>query len=481
MTDKTAYPPLHLFIAGEWIAAEARETQGVANPATGEILGALPMATPEDLDRAVAAASEGFRLWRKTPVLDRAAVLHRAAAILRERVEADARAMTLEQGKPLAQARVELSSAADWFNWYAEEARRSYGRTIPARTPSTTLRVEREPVGVVAAFTPWNFPASQAARKLAPALAVGCSCILKPSEETPASGLALARALDEAGLPKGVLNVVFGVPAEVSSHLIAAPEVRKVSFTGSTAVGKLIAAQAASGLKRVTLELGGHAPVIVFDDVDVDWAAQLSATAKLRNAGQVCTSPTRFLVQAKIHDRFVEALTAAMAKAKVGDGLEAGTEVGPLANPRRIEALDTLVEDATAQGAGLRTGGHRIGNAGNFWAPTVLAEPSLASRVMNEEPFGPIALTRRFTEPEEAVAEANRLNYGLAAYGLTRDPARAALLRRDIETGLMGLNTFAVTWPETPFGGVKDSGYGSEGGSEGLEAYLVTKFVSEAG
>jgi succinate-semialdehyde dehydrogenase/glutarate-semialdehyde dehydrogenase len=476
----TDYPPLALFIAGEWIGAEARAGEPVVNPATGEVLGQLPHATTADLDRAVEAAAAGFRRWRATPVMERAAVLRRAAALIRERLEADARTLTLEQGKPLAQARVELASSADWFEWYAEEARRSYGRLIPGRTPGATLRVAREPVGVIAAFTPWNFPASQAARKLAPALAVGCACILKPSEETPGAALALARALDDAGLPKGVLNVVFGVPAEVSSHLIACAEVRKVSFTGSTAVGKLIARQASAGLKRVTLELGGHAPVVVFDAVDVEAAAKASATAKLRNAGQVCTSPTRFLVQAKVHDRFVEALTAAMAATKVGDGLDPASEMGPLANPRRIEALSGLIEDATAQGASLRTGGQRLGNVGEFFAPTVLADAPLAARVMNDEPFGPIALTRRFDEPEEAIAEANRLPYGLAAYAFTRDSSRAELIRRDIESGLVGLNTFAVTWPETPFGGVKESGYGSEGGSEGLEAYLVTKFMSEA-
>jgi succinate-semialdehyde dehydrogenase/glutarate-semialdehyde dehydrogenase len=412
--------------------------------------------------------------------MERVAVLRRAAALIRDRIETDAVTLTLEQGKPLAQAKVELASSADWFEWYAEEARRNYGRIIPGRTATATLRVAKEPVGVVAAFTPWNFPASQAARKLAPALAVGCSCIIKPSEETPGAALALVRALDDAGLPKGVVNVVFGVPAEVSTHLMAAPQVRKVSFTGSTAVGKLIARQASDGPKRVTLELGGHGPVVVFDDIDIDWAAKLSATAKLRNAGQVCTSPTRFLVQKKVHDRFVEALTAAMAATRVGDGLDPAAEMGPLVNARRVESVSALIEGAKAHGGEVLTGGERIGNAGNFFKPTVIADAPLASRIMNDEPFGPIALTRAFDEPEEAIAEANRLPYGLAAYAFTRDTARAELIRRDIESGLVGLNTFAVTWPETPFGGVKDSGYGSEGGSEGLEAYLVTKFMSEA-
>lgn len=475
-----AYPDLQLLVAGEWIGASSRETMPVVNPATEETLGALPVATAADLARALEAAETAGRKWAATPAAERSAVLRKAAQILRGRIDEDAVTLTREQGKPLAQAKVELASAADWFDWYAEEARRSYGRLIPARAAGATLRVTREPVGITVLLTPWNFPASQAARKLAPALAVGCSCILKPSEETPGPAIALARALDDAGLPKGVLSVVFGDPAEVSGQLIAAPQTRKVSFTGSTAVGKLIARQAAEGLKRVTLELGGHAPVIVFDDVDVDWAAKLSATAKLRNAGQVCTSPTRFLVQSKVHDRFVEALAEAMSAARVGDGLDPETEVGPMANPRRVEAMERLVADAQAQGGRLAAGGSRRGNAGWFFEPTVIADAPLSAAAMNEEPFGPLALTRRFDEPEEALSEANRLPYGLAAYAFTRDSARAELARRGVESGLVGLNTFAVTWPETPFGGVKESGYGSEGGSEGLDAYLVTKFVSEA-
>ncbi len=474
------YPALQLLVAGEWIDASARETLAVVNPATDQTLGALPMATADDLDRAVEAAAGAFKAWRAINALERGAVLKRAAAIIRANLDRDAVTLTLEQGKPLAQARVELASSADWFEWYAEEARRSYGRVIPARLPGGRVEVVREPVGPVAAFAPWNFPASQMARKLAAALAAGCPVIAKPAEETPGAALAIARALVEAGLPKGALSVVFGVPSEVSARLIAAPAIRKVSFTGSTAVGRLIAGQAAAGLKRVTLELGGHAPVIVFDDVDPEAAARACAVAKLRNAGQVCTSPTRFLVQDKIHDRFVDALGRAMAATTVGDGLDPGVEMGPLANPRRIEAMRVLAAYAVAAGGRLLTGGERIGNVGNFWAPTLIADAPPQARVMNEEPFGPLALTHRFTEPEAALAEANRLPYGLAAYAFTRDAARAQLVRGGIESGLVGLNTFSVTWPETPFGGVKDSGYGSEGGSEGLEAYLVTKLVSEA-
>lgn len=474
-----AYPPLHLFIAGEWIPAAERETLAVTDPATGRVIGALPMATKADLDRALAAAESGFREWRKVSAFERGKVLRRAADLLRDGMDIFAAQLTLEQGKPLAQARVELSASADFFDWYAEEARRAYGRLIPPRTEGAVLTVLHEPVGPVAAFSPWNFPASQLARKLAPALAAGCSCVVKPAEETPATALALARVLDQAGLPKGVLNMVFGVPSEISAHLIGAPQIRKISFTGSTAVGRLIGRLAADEVKRATLELGGHAPVILFDDIDAERAARLCATAKLRNAGQVCTAPTRFLVQDGIHDRFVAAFRDALASTKVGNGLDPETEMGPLANDRRIAAMETLTADAAAKGGRLLTGGTRQSDQGFFWAPTLIADMPEDALAMTEEPFGPLALVRRFAQPGQAIAEANRLPYGLAAYAFSNDRGRIALVREEIESGLVGINSFAVTWPETPFGGVKASGIGSEGGSEGLDAYLVTKFLSE--
>jgi succinate-semialdehyde dehydrogenase/glutarate-semialdehyde dehydrogenase len=479
MTSRADYSPLALFIAGEWIA-EGRETQPVINPATGEALAALPLATPEDLDRAVQAASTSFKTWQRVSALERGAILRRAADILRDEVEANAAVLTLEQGKPLAHALTEWAACADAFDWAAEEARRIYGRVIPSRVAGMTLQALREPVGPVAAFAPWNFPASQVARKLAPALAAGCTVVIKPSEETPGSALALARALEKAGLPPGVLNVVFGRPADVAERLIQAPDIRKVSFTGSTPVGRLIAAQAAAGLKRVTLELGGHAPVLVFDDADVEAAVSLSARFKLRNTGQMCNAPTRFLVQRKVHDQFVAALGAAMAAVPVGDGMDPATVMGPLSNPRRVEAMAALAADAVDRGGRLVTGGTAPSRPGYFWPPTLIDGAPLDCRAMNEEPFGPLALTRRFDEPEEAFAEANRLPYGLAAYVFTQSLALADRARRELECGLVGLNTFAVTWAETPFGGIKDSGYGSEGGSEGLDAYLTTKFVSQA-
>ena len=473
------YPDLHLFVAGEWIAAGRRDTIPVLNPASGEVIGMLPMATAADLDRAAASAADAFKSWRRTSPMERSRILRDAARLMRERMEADARTMTLEQGKPLAQSRSELAASADCFDWYAEEGRRAYGRVIPARNPDAMLTVLREPVGPVAAFTPWNFPASQVARKLAPALAAGCTCVVKPSEETPGSALAIIRALDDVGLPKGVLHLVFGVPGEVAEHLIAAPEIRKVSFTGSTQIGKLIGKLAADGVKRTTLELGGHAPVIIFDDADIEAAAKLSAAVKTRNAGQACISPTRFLVQDAVHDRFVAAFKQALEAVTIGDGLDKSSDMGPLANKRRVDAMDSLTLDAVAQGGVPVLAGKRIGNAGNFWSPTLIADAPLTARANIDEPFGPFALTRRFSRDEEAIAEANRLPYGLAAYAFTKDRGRAGLVRREVESGLIGINSYAVTWPETPFGGVKESGYGSEGGAEGLDVYLSVKFISE--
>jgi succinate-semialdehyde dehydrogenase/glutarate-semialdehyde dehydrogenase len=477
MTD---HPAPRLLIAGEWLDAAGRETIPVMDPATGDVLTHLPVASRADVDRAAEAAAASFPAWRDRPVIERSAMLRRAAVLMRERSEAVAVTLTREQGKPLAQSRSELAASADVFDFYAEEMRRTFGRIIPSRNASTRLDVLREPVGPVAAFTPWNFPASQAARKLAPALAAGCTCVIKGAEETPGAVVAMVEALVDAGLPDGVLNLVFGVPHEVSQQLIAHPAIRKISFTGSTAIGKLIARQAADHVKRVTLELGGHAPVLVCDDADAEQAGRLGAVAKFRNAGQVCIAPTRFLVQDKVHDRFVTAFAGAMAKMRVGNGLDPATDMGPLANGRRDEAIGALTDDAIAAGARLVAGGTRLSNAGNFRAPTLLADVPIDCRAMNEEPFGPLALIRRFDSLDEAVEEANRLPYGLAAYAFTRDRERIARLRREIESGMIGINGFAISWPETPFGGVKESGYGSEGGSEGLDAYLSTKFVAEA-
>ncbi len=475
------YPDVLLLIDGVWTKAEGGRSLPVANPATGETNGTVAHASRGDLDRALEAADKGFRVWRKISAYDRAKVMRKAADLLRERVDAIARLMTLEQGKPLAEAKGETLAGADVIDWFAEEARRAYGRVVPARAEGIYQLVLKEPVGPVAAFAPWNFPINQVVRKVSAALAAGCSIIVKAPEETPASPAELLRCFVDAGVPAGVLNLVFGVPAEISEYLIPHPVIRKISFTGSTAVGKQLAALAGAHMKRVTMELGGHAPAIVFADADMDAATRILSTNKLRNAGQVCISPTRFLVQEGVYDAFVEQFTARIKAAKVGDGLEAGTTMGPLANPRRIAAMETFIGDAVQRGATLRTGGNRIGNKGNFFEPTVLTDVPKDARIMNEEPFGPVAVISRFGTFDEVVAEANRLPFGLASYAYTRSAKTANAIAAAVEAGMMSINHHGLALPEVPFGGVKDSGYGSEGGLEAIEAYLNTKFVSQAG
>ena len=406
--------------------------------------------------------------------------MRKAAELLRGRADAVAAIMVREQGKPLAEAKVETLSAPDNIEWMAEEGRRSYGRVIPARLPGVYQMSLREPVGVVAAFTPWNFPINQAVKKIAAALAAGCAIIVKGPEETPASVAELLRAFHDAGLPPGVVQLVYGVPAEISSYLIPHPTVRKISFTGSTAVGKQLAGLAGQHMKRVTMELGGHAPAIIFDDANLDVATQVLAANKFRNAGQVCIAPTRFLVQERVYEEFVGRFTAAAESVRVGNGLEPGTTMGPLANDRRVQAMKGFIADAVQHGGTVRTGGGRIGNKGNFFQPTVMTDVPTDARVMNEEPFGPLAVMVPFREVEEAVSEANRLAYGLAAYAYTSSATRASKVAAAVESGMMAINHHGLALPETPFGGVKDSGYGSEGGVEGLEAYLSTKFVTQA-
>jgi succinate-semialdehyde dehydrogenase/glutarate-semialdehyde dehydrogenase len=475
------YPDVSLFIDGAWTAAAAGRTIRVVNPATGGAIGSVAHADKGDLDHALEAAEKGFRAWRKVSAYDRSKVMRKAADLLRQRVDAIALLMTLEQGKPLAEAKVETLLSADIIDWFGEEAGRTYGRVIPARTEGVYELVVKEPVGPVAAFTPWNFPINQVVRKVSAALAAGCSVIIKAPDETPASPAELIRAFADAGVPAGVLNLVYGVPSEISEYLITHPVIRKVSFTGSTVVGKQLAALAGAYMKRVTMELGGHAPAIVFDDVDVDLASHRLTAGKLRNAGQACTAPTRFLVQERIYGVFVEKFTKALHATQVGDGLETDTQMGPLANPRRLAAMEALIGDAVKRGARVQTGGHRIGKQGNFFEPTVLTDVPQDAQIMNEEPFGPVALIAPFSSFDEVVTEANRLPYGLAAYAYTRSARTANAIAASVETGMMSINHYGLALPETPFGGVKDSGYGSEGGPEAIEAYLVTKFVSQAG
>jgi succinate-semialdehyde dehydrogenase / glutarate-semialdehyde dehydrogenase len=475
------YANIQLFIDGAWTAGASGRTLPVVNPATGGAIGTVAHAELADLDRALEAADRGFRAWRRVSAFERYKLMRKAAVLVRERADTIAPLMTMEQGKPLAEAKLETLAGADIIDWFAEEGRRAYGRVIPARAEGVHQLVIKEPVGPVAAFTPWNFPINQAVRKLSAALAAGCSIIIKAPEETPASPAELIRAFAEAGVPPGVINLVYGNPAEISGHLIPHPVIRKMSFTGSVAVGKQLAALAGSHMKRTTMELGGHAPVIIFDDADIDAAAKTMAFMKYRNAGQVCISPTRFLVQERVYASFVEKFVAGAKAIKVGDGLEKTTKMGPLANKRRQQAVEAHVEDAKKCGGKVLAGGYPIGEKGNFFEPTVIAELPKEAMAMNQEPFGPLAIINRFGSFEDAVAEANRLPYGLAAYAWTRSARTATAIAAEVETGMMTVNHLGLALPEVPFGGVKDSGYGSEGGSEAIEAYLNPKFVSLSG
>jgi succinate-semialdehyde dehydrogenase/glutarate-semialdehyde dehydrogenase len=475
------YPEVSLHIDGAWGKGSGGRSQKVLNPATGEAVGTVPYAEKADLDRALAAADKGFKAWRKVSAFDRYKLMRKAADILRGRADEIAQAMTLEQGKPVMEAKMETLAGGDVIDWFAEEGRRAYGRVIPARMEGVYQLVIKEPVGPVAAFTPWNFPINQAVRKISAAIATGCSVILKGPEETPASCAALVQAYIDAGLPPGVLNLVFGVPAEISEYLIPHPIIRKISFTGSTPVGKHLAALAGKHMKRVTMELGGHAPAIVFDDADVDTAVKILSANKFRNAGQVCVSPTRFLVQEKVYGQFVDKFVAAAKALKVGDGLDKDTRMGPLANIRRVEAMEAFVADAVSKGAKVQTGGKRIGNKGFFFEPTVMTDVPQEARIMNEEPFGPVAPIAPFKDFESVVAEANRLPYGLAAYAYTKSAKTANAIGAAVESGMVSINHHGLALPEVPFGGMKDSGYGSEGGSEAIEGYLNTKFVTQAG
>jgi succinate-semialdehyde dehydrogenase/glutarate-semialdehyde dehydrogenase len=474
------YPNVLLHIDGKWRGSASGKTIPVLDPATEETIGTVAHADITDLDEALAAADRGFKQWRAIAAIDRAKIMHKAAALMRERADMIAVLMVLEQGKTLSEAKREVFSSAEVIEWFAEEGRRAYGRIIPARAPGASLHVLKEPVGPVAAFTPWNFPINQVARKLSAALAAGCSIIVKAPEETPASPAELIRAFVDAGVPAGVINLIFGVPVEISQYLIPHPIIRQVSFTGSTSVGKQLAGLAGLHMKRVAMELGGHAPAIVFDDADVTKAAEILSVAKYRNAGQICISPTRFLVQEGVYKQFVEEFIAGTNKIKVGNGLERDSTMGALANPRRVTAIEELVQDATVKGAKLAAGGHRVGNKGYFFEPTVMTEVPREARAMNVEPFGPLALISPFSTFDEVVTEANRLPFGLASYAFTRSTNTAAAIGSAFESGMVSINSFGLGLPETPFGGVKDSGYGSEGGTEAMDSYLNTKFINQS-
>jgi succinate-semialdehyde dehydrogenase / glutarate-semialdehyde dehydrogenase len=474
----TPYSELKLHIDGEWIAAGSRRTHRVINPANGATLGELPLVDAADMDRALQAAERGYRLWKKATAEERGRVLKGAANLIRQRVDHIARVATLEEGKTLAETRVEALVTANLFEFYGEECRRTYGRVL-VRPTGTRSMVVKEPVGPVAAFAPWNFPIANPGRKLGAPIAAGCSVILKPAEEAPASAIEVVRALLDAGLPPGVCQLVFGVPDEVSRHLLASPIIRKLSFTGSTAVGKHLLTLAAATVKRTTMELGGHSPVIVFDDADLGRTVEMLATAKFRNSGQVCVSPTRFYIQEGIYDRFVAAFTERVRKVNVGDGLLDTSHMGPMANPRRPAAMEGFIADATSHGAKVHTGGERHGKEGLFFQPTVISDVPLHARIMNEEPFGPVAVLAPFATFDEVVEKANRLPYGLAAYAFTESAKRAMLIGDAIESGMVGINAVVMAAVDSPFGGVKESGFGSEDGPEGLAACLVTKTIHQ--
>jgi succinate-semialdehyde dehydrogenase/glutarate-semialdehyde dehydrogenase len=474
----TEYPSLHMLIAGERVSGGGRRTHPVVNPATGETLAELPLADAADLDRALETAQRGFKLWRKSTPQQRAAVLQGAARLMLERQEDLARIATLEQGKTLAESRIEVLMNVGLFQFYAGEVFRLYGRAL-VRPEGMRSTVTHEPVGPVAAFAPWNFPLGNPGRKLGAPIAAGCSVILKAAEETPASALGVLQCLLDAGLPPEVAQAVFGVPDEVSRHLLGSPVIRKLSFTGSTVVGKHLAKLAAEDMKRTTMELGGHGPVLVFGDSDLDQVLDTVVPHKYRNAGQVCVSPTRFIVEESVYDRFRTGFAERARAVTVGNGLEDGIRMGPMANPRRPEAMERLIGDAVAKGAMLHTGGERIGNAGYFYAPSVLSDIPLEAVIMNEEPFGPVALINRFGGEDAMIAEANRLPYGLAAYAWTKDGKRQQRLAREIEAGMVGINTTMIGGADAPFGGVRWSGHGSEDGPEGVLACMVTKAVHE--
>jgi len=475
-----SYPKLELFIGGSWIDSPSETNTEVLDPATGEVLGLMPHATDAQLGEAVESAGNAFQKWRATSPYERAAILSKCASLMRDRSDYLAQLITSELGKPSREAKAEVETAAGIFAWDAEEGRRAYGRIIPARQAGIRQSVVREPVGPIAAFSPWNAPLITPSRKISGALAAGCSVVIKPAEETPACTFALAAILEEVGLPAGVVNVVTGDPALVSKRLLESPVIKGITFTGSTAVGRSLAAQAALGLKKTVMELGGHAPVLVFPDVDVEAVARSAAAAKYRNAGQVCTSPTRFYVHESIHDRFSQSFAEATRSIRVGNGQEEATQMGPLAHARRLASAERFVDDARSRGIAVPVGGSRTGNRGFFFEPTLLVDGGDDSLAMNEEPFGPIAVTKPFASVDEAIALANRLPFGLAAYAFTHDSRVSADVADRVESGSVIVNHWQASLPETPFGGVGDSGLGREGGIEGLEAFQTVKYVSQA-
>ena len=472
------HPTCTLLIAGEALTGKGREGHDIIDPATGETIGSVPHATAADLDRALEAAERGFRTWRSTSADQRTAILLKAAGLIRERAAGIGEALTREQGKPIKEAIGETLYSATLLEFYAQEIKRIYGRTL-VRPAGQRVEVQYHPVGPVAGFAAWNFPSLNVMRKIGGALAAGCSTIIKPSEETPSAGLALVQALLDAGVPGDTVQCVFGVPDEVSRHLLASPIIRKVTFTGSTAVGKHLAKLAAEDLKVATMELGGHAPVLIFADADLEAALETMTANAYRNAGQVCVSPTRFLIEEPVFERFRDGFVERAKAIKVGSGFDTASAMGPMASARGLERMEQMIGDARGHGAQVLAGGERISNQGFFHQPTVLSEVPASAEIMNEEPFGPVALLNPMTAEDAMIAEANRLPYGLAAYAWTKDPARRRRLAAEVEAGMLAIDTGSGSAADAPCGGLTWLGYGSEDGREGVMACMVPKTVHE--
>ena len=475
-----SYEKLELLINGKWKMGSENKAEPVVNPATNEVIGDLPHASKKDLDEALESNLEAFKLWKKESPLNRQKIIENACRNLESKFDQVATNLTIEMGKPIAEAKGELAVGLDVLRWYGEEGKRAYGRIVPSRMSNMSQTVIKEPIGPVIAFVAWNFPVMNVVRKIGGALAAGCTITIKPSEETPGTAIAIGRAFMDAGLPPGVLNIVFGVPSEVSEHLCGSKIPRKLSFTGSIPVGKHLQKLAADNMIRCTMELGGHSPLMVFDDTDIDMAAKISVAGKFRNAGQVCVSPTRFLVQDTVKEQFIRAVINETNKIKVGNGLDDGINMGPLIAERRIDIMKDFVNDAVENGANIEMGGNRMNLEGSFFAPTILTNVSDNTKIMNEEPFGPLLPIDTFNSVDEVIDRANRLDFGLASYAFSNDPKIVSFLKSEIQAGLLAVNSTVVSTPETPFGGIKQSGYGSEGGIEGLDAFLVTRFISES-
>jgi succinate-semialdehyde dehydrogenase/glutarate-semialdehyde dehydrogenase len=472
--------PNELYIDGRWVPASDGARMEIIDPADERVVDSVPVATTNDLDRALEVADRAWRGWREVDAWSRSTVLRRIAGLLRERAPAIAEVLTEEQGKTLGESRGEILASADQFDWYADEARRIYGRVVDGHSRKVRLLVMRQPVGPVAAFTPWNFPALLPARKIAAAIAAGCSMVLKPAEEAPRTAMHLAQACEDAGLPPGVLNVVTGVPAMISAHLIRSDIIRKVSFTGSVPVGRIILDLCAEGIKPASMELGGHSPVLVFANSDVERAAEICARGKFRNNGQVCIAASRFYVQEEVAERFTTRFVEVARGLQIGNGRDPETDVGPLSNLRRVEAAESLVSDALEKGATLACGGGRPKGfpKGFYFRPTVLSGVDTGMRLMTEEPFCPVAPIATFTDLDDALAQANATPYGLAGYVFAEDTRTMFLASEGLDVGMVGVNQLVIATAELPFGGVRQSGFGREGGAEGIEAYTVTKYVN---